>query len=119
MVKSFVTLAMVLMVFLDCSRCSKGDNTGGNNQQSASQSVINNSQESNSTENSPKLSDRQEGTHIIDPKIRFVQTPDGKAVPEPVLRLKIPKLLNPDVLKNVAQQSQQINEGENSKKEEK
>lgn len=119
MLKFFISLILTLMMFLNCAKCSKDTNTDENIQQSSYKSIVNNNQESVNTEPSQNQSDRRGETNIIDPKVRFVQTPDGKVVPEAILKLKLPKLLNPDILKNVAQESKQSDESENSKKEEK
>jgi hypothetical protein len=48
------------------------------------------------------ISDSTGGAGVMRPNIKFVQTPDGKVVPEAVLRLKLPKSLNPNILKNSA-----------------
>lgn len=107
-------LAIFIILFsAGCSKCSKGEDINKENSQIATESdVVSANQEAQKEAN---IVDAGDDSGIMYPNVRFVQTPDGKVVPEPVLKLKLPKLLNPQVLKNAEKQQEN---GSNQKEEE-
>ncbi|MGC8928099.1 MAG: hypothetical protein ACP5QK_09260 [Myxococcota bacterium] len=93
---------IVIIIFnlfpFGCSRCS---NEAIKSEDWAAEVALNNDisvqEVSDVVQN---ITDVQEGSQVMYPNIRFVQTPDGKVVPEQALKLKLPRMLNPQLLKN-------------------
>ncbi|MCX7958940.1 MAG: hypothetical protein N3B13_07825 [Deltaproteobacteria bacterium] len=56
---------------------------------------------------SVNTSDAAENPSMMHPNIRFVQTPDGKMVPEAAFKLKLPKMLNSQFLKNAVKEQKE------------
>lgn len=110
MYRVLVVVGIILIIFAGCSRCSKEDANKVESQQSMAQE---NRVESDGSTAFSNLVDAGESTQIMHPNIRFVQTPDGKMVPEAAFKLKLPKMLNSQFLKNIAKeqgnQSKEVN----------
>ncbi len=120
MYRLFVVLLVTFILFTGCSRCSKEEAGQENiNQNPASQT--NAVQVQSDTGISGNTADTDTGTQMMHPNVRFVQTPDGKMVPEAAFKLKLPKMLNSQFLKNVAkeQNGEEKNGNKDSKKEDK
>ncbi len=111
MFKFFSSLIILILLFAACSRCSNeremhiADQQVLSDQIGQDQSLLDASEIVDSS-NDGGVS----GSNI--PNIRFVQTPDGRMVPEAAFKLKMPRMLNPQVLKNISKQ------GGNNKQEE-
>jgi len=95
---------LCLLAMVSCSRCSKGDNGEASGPQSEPNpgAVVQMANEDAQTQ--PNVENAQGSSGVRQTNVQFVKTPDGKVVPEPVLRLKVPNMLNPQVLKNAIKQ---------------
>lgn len=98
-VRILIGMIILFSVFGGCSKCSMDEraNLGeGLSGESPQQDGL----DAQRVLHSDLGGDRDEEREGVVQKVRFVQTPDGKVVPEPALKLKVPNLLNPGVLKN-------------------
>ncbi len=118
-----VIFAFIIAIFfasLNCSKCSK-DEASKAGSQNPSTEKVSESPVVSDAEMSAVFTDAGTGSNIIYPNIKFVETPDGKLVPEAAFRLKLPKMLNSTFLKNIVndQGNKENNEERDSTKERK
>jgi len=114
MQRLLISIIIFLIVFSACSKCSKEEAESQQNKE-AVQVEKSEGQNDKNTSITQVSVDAGESLVTPHPNVRFVQTPDGKMVPEAAFRLKIPKMLNPEFLKGVANQQSEGNEQEKGK----
>ena len=103
-----IIVVLLLIFMVSCSRCSKAESpeVSKSSYVTDAESLV----QTPSDEGLQRVSGgegSQGADGVRQTSVKFVQTPDGKVVPEPILRLKVPDLLNPRILKNAIKQQNQ------------
>ena len=119
-VKKYFIIIVILLLscIISCSRCSNERSSDMDNTSqvvdagSVVQSTV--GEDVNIVSSSEES---QRATGIRQTNIQFVKTADGEVVPEPILRLKVPNILNPQVLRNAIKQQDTSGEKGVDKKE--
>lgn len=97
-----IGIIILLSILGGCSKCLTDERTSVHNlgEDLSEESPQQDGLDEQSLPPSGLRGDREEEREGVVQKVKFVQTPDGRVVPEPVLKLRVPNLLNPEILKN-------------------
>ncbi|MCX7944377.1 MAG: hypothetical protein N2746_07720 [Deltaproteobacteria bacterium] len=119
MLRFVISTVIIIGFFLNCSKCSREEGHSSEGSEVVEQEGIVSIEVEDAETSQNKTNDTLD-SNIIRPNIRFIQTPDGKVIPEAVFKLKFPKMLNPQILKEGIKRNEagDRDRGEETQKEE-